>query len=39
MGAPPLKPASLRIRRIANREIGKDEKRHIDFSHSMLLLV
>ncbi|MEH6582328.1 MAG: EthD domain-containing protein [Halioglobus sp.] len=39
MGAPPLKPASLRIRRIANREIAKDEKRHIDFSQSMLLLV
>lgn len=39
MGAPPLKPASLRIRRIANREIEEDEKRHIDFSNSMLLLV
>lgn len=39
MGAPPLKPASLRVRRIANREIEEDEKRHIDFPHSMLLLV
>lgn len=39
MGAPPLKPTSLRIRRIANKEIAQDEKRHIDFPHSMLLLV
>lgn len=39
MGTPPINPSSLRARRIANREIVADEKRHIDFSHSMLLLV
>ena len=38
MGMPPLGPSSLRMRRIANKEIEADEKRHIDFSHSMLLL-
>ena len=39
MGTPPLNLASLRVRRSANREIVADEKRHIDFGHSMLLLV
>ena len=39
MGTPPINPASLRLRRIANRAIVADEKRHIDFSQSMLLLV
>jgi hypothetical protein len=39
MSMPPLNLASLRIRRRANREIVVDEKRHIDFPHSMLLLV
>jgi hypothetical protein len=38
MGAPPLNLASLRARRAATREIKIDEKRHIDFSRSMLLL-
>jgi hypothetical protein len=37
-GAPPLSIASLRERRRANREIATDEKRHIDFPRSMLLL-
>jgi hypothetical protein len=39
MGSPPLNFDSLRLRRIANQEIKADEKRHIDFRHSMLLLV
>jgi hypothetical protein len=39
MSTPPLNRASLRTRRSANREIEADEKRHIDFGHSMLLLV
>ncbi|MCB1699998.1 MAG: EthD domain-containing protein [Halioglobus sp.] len=39
MGAPPLALASLRTRKTASREIEADEKRHIDFPHSMLLLV
>lgn len=39
MGTPPFSPASIRLRRTANREIKADEKRHIDFSQSMLLLV
>jgi hypothetical protein len=38
MGAPPLNLASLRSRRAATREIEIDEKRHIDFGRSMLLL-
>jgi hypothetical protein len=38
MAAPPLNFASLRARRVATREIQVDEKRHIDFSRSMLLL-
>lgn len=38
MGAPPLKLSGLRARRAASREIKADEKRHIDFSKSMLLL-
>ena len=38
MAAPPLDFASFRARRVANREIKTDEKRHIDFSRSMLLL-
>ena len=37
-GTPPLSIASLRARRRANREIATDEKRHIDFPRSMLLL-
>lgn len=37
-GAPPINPASLLARRRANREIRVDEKRHIDFGRSMLLL-
>ena len=37
-GKPPFNLASLRARRAAMREIGQDEKRHIDFSCSMLLL-
>ena len=37
-GAPPMDPASLRARRDATREIKQDEKRHIDFGRSMLLL-
>lgn len=39
MGTPPINLASLRARRVANREIKADEKRHIDFPRSMLLLV
>lgn len=39
MGVPPLTLASLRVRRTASREIEADEKRHIDFPRSMLLLV
>lgn len=38
MGTPPLTLKSLRARRAANREIETDEKRHIDFGRSMLLL-
>jgi hypothetical protein len=38
MGRPPLRLASLRERRVASREIKADEKRHIDFHRSMLLL-
>lgn len=38
MGPPPLSLKSLLRRRSANREIEADEKRHIDFSRSMLLL-
>lgn len=38
MGMPPLNAAGLRDYRSATREIGADEKRHIDFSRSMLLL-
>lgn len=38
MGTPRLKLATLRARRAATREIKDDEKRHIDFSSSMLLL-
>lgn len=38
MGAPPLNLSSLRARRAATREIEADEKRHIGFSRSMLLL-
>lgn len=38
MGRPPFDLASLRTRRQANREIKADEKRHIDFARSMLLL-
>ena len=38
MGAPPLKLSGLRARRAASWEIKADEKRHIDFSKSMLLL-
>jgi hypothetical protein len=38
MGTPPLNIASLRARRLATREIKADEKRHIDFARSMLLL-
>lgn len=37
-GKPPFNLASLRARRAALREIGLDEKRHIDFGCSMLLL-
>lgn len=39
MGTPPLNIASLRERWKGNRQIEADEKRHIDFSRSMLLLV
>jgi hypothetical protein len=38
MGTPPLNLSSLRARRLATREIKADEKRHIDFARSMLLL-
>lgn len=38
MGTPPLNLSSLRARRLATRAIKADEKRHIDFPHSMLLL-
>lgn len=38
MGAPPLKLSALRARRAAAREIKADEKRHIQFSKSMLLM-
>lgn len=37
-GAPPLSLSVLRARRAANREIETDERRHIDFATSMLLL-
>ena len=37
MGMPPLNAAGLRAWRSASREIEADEKRHIDFSRSMLL--
>ena len=39
MTTPPLGLDSLRARRLATREIKADEKRHIDFGRSMLLLV
>jgi len=38
MGPPPLDLASLRTSRVGAREVKEDEKRHIDFSRSMLLL-
>jgi hypothetical protein len=38
MGLPPLHLAGLRARRSATRKIELDEKRHIDFRRSMLLL-
>lgn len=38
MGTPPFTLSALRARRAATREIAADEKRHIDFSRSMLLL-
>lgn len=38
MSIPPIGLSSLRMRRIASKEIEADEKRHIDFSRSMLLL-
>ena len=38
MGSPPLSLAGLGARRAATREIGADEKRHIDFQRSMLIL-
>lgn len=38
MGKPPLNLSGLRAWRSASREIAADEKRHIDFSRSMLLL-
>lgn len=38
MGVPPLDLASLRASRKGASEIKADEKRHIDFSRSMLLL-
>lgn len=37
-GRPPLDRASRRVRREVQREIANDEKRHIDFGRSMLLL-
>ena len=39
MTAPPMSLQSFRARRTATRAIKADEKRHIDFSRSMLLLV
>ena len=38
LAAPSLSLAKLRLRRAANREIEADERRHIDFARSMLLL-
>jgi hypothetical protein len=38
VGAPTLSFSMLRARRAANREIEADERRHIDFATSMLLL-
>ena len=38
VGTPPLRPSIWRTRRAANRQIEADERRHIDFAHSMLLL-
>lgn len=38
MAAPAFKLSSILARRSATREIKVDEQRHIDFSHSMLLL-
>lgn len=37
-GAPPLNPAVQKARREASRQIKEDEKQHISFSDSMLLL-
>jgi hypothetical protein len=39
MGKPPFNLACFHARRVATREIKADEKRHIDFPRSMLLLV
>lgn len=39
MGTPPLSLTALRNSRAASREISADEKRHINFGNSMLLLV
>ena len=39
MGKPPFNLACFQSRRVAKREIKADEKRHIDFPRSMLLLV
>lgn len=39
MGAPPLSLSVLRDSRTAGRKIADDEKRHINFENSMLLLV
>lgn len=38
MGMPPINPKSLAKRRLASREIAADEKCHISFADSMLLL-
>lgn len=38
MGSPPLSLGGLVARRAATREIAVDEKRHIDFARSMLIL-
>lgn len=38
VGAPPFGLPMLRARRAAKREIKADERRHIDFANSMLLL-
>jgi hypothetical protein len=38
VGVPSLSLPALRARRAANREIEADERRHIDFAKSMLLL-